>query len=126
MKKELVKKELAIVLGSTGNMTFALANVLIGLKKHCSKEFDTIIFEQDIIPKNKELISSIKNCAFIEYKYPYQDIKHSDATIKRFTEMAFSRYECFDLLEKYKTVIWLDIDLLIQGDVTLLQNEVNG
>lgn len=121
-----MKKELAIVLGSTGNMTFALANVLMGLKKYCNSSFDTIIFEQNISSNDKELLSYFINCEFRDYKYPYENVQHAEAAIKRFTEMAFSRYECFDLLEHYQTVIWLDIDLLIQGDITTLKNEISG
>ena len=35
--------------------------------------------------------------------------------------LTFAHYEIFNLLEQYKTAIWLDIDTAIQGDISGLQ-----
>ena len=34
--------------------------------------------------------------------------------------MPYSKYECFNLLDEYKKVLWLDIDTVIQKDITPL------
>jgi len=117
MRECLEKKELAIVFGATGNMTFALGNVLIGLKKHSPHlNADIIVFEQNISVKDKNILNSILSCRFIYYKFPYDGFLTKD-TLKRFSELTFARFECFKLLNKYKKVLWLDIDILICQDI---------
>ncbi|MFA6988623.1 MAG: glycosyltransferase [Candidatus Gastranaerophilaceae bacterium] len=114
------KKEFAIVLGSTGNMTFAVANVLSGLKKHSPALFsDIIIFHNDITEKDKNLLNKILPCKFVDYEFPLKDTsKFNEAYFNQFTKLAYSRYECFNLLNEYKNVLWLDIDVLIQKDIS--------
>ena len=118
------KKDLAIILGSTGNMAFAVANVVMGLKKHCKLNFDLIIYcDEKFSEKDKNLISEIKTSNFINYKYFEESKEKFDSnTINRFTNLAFSRYECFRLLDKYKKTVWLDTDLLIKKDISELIN----
>ncbi len=113
------KQELAIVFGVTGNMAFALGNVLMGLKKHNPDlNEDIIVFEQGISEKDKNLLSSIIPCNFYEYQFPFDNPEFSADCLNRFTHLSFSRYECFRLLDKYKNVLWLDIDILIQRDIS--------
>lgn len=115
MENPLDKKDLAIVLGSTGNMAFAVANVLIGIKKYTPNlQTDFIIFENDFEPKDKELLNTIFPCKFLPFEFP---IVVHEKQIKRYSTLAFSKYECFNLLNDYKKVIWLDIDILIQGNI---------
>ena len=100
------KKELAIVLGATGNMTFALANVLFGIKKHINSiKYDVFVYYKDISDKEKQILNSIIPVNLIEYNFPLIEIsKHSK---NRYSLLAYSRYECFDYLDKYKKVLWL-------------------
>lgn len=115
-----MKKELAIVFGVTDNMAFALGNVFLGLKKHCQNlKADIIVFEQGLKNKDKRILNSIFPCKFIEYRFPHQG-HLTNKTLKQFSELTFSRYECFDLLNHYKNVLWLDIDILIKKDITPL------
>ena len=118
MRELSEKKELAIVFGATGNMAFALGNVLIGLKKHNPElKADILVFEQRITEKDKNLLNTILTCKFIEYKFPHQG-SLTDETLKKFSELTFSRFECFDLLSEYKKVLWLDVDILIKRDIS--------
>ncbi|OGU60055.1 MAG: hypothetical protein A2X64_07620 [Ignavibacteria bacterium GWF2_33_9] len=122
-----MKKELAIVLGATGNITFGLANVLMGLKKNNIKiPHEIIVFEQNISARDKKLLNQIIPISFIEYKYPTTGEIHSKSTCDRFTQMTFSRYECLTLLNEYKKVLWLDVDLLIKGNLTPLVADFNS
>ncbi len=92
------KKEMAIVLGASGNMAFAIANVLMGLKKHSPNlADDIIIFQQDMSEKEMQLMQTILPCKFIEYKFKE---KMDDEYFGRFTPVAFSRYDCFDMLDE--------------------------
>jgi lipopolysaccharide biosynthesis glycosyltransferase len=119
-----MKKELAIVMGATSNMAFALANVILGLDSNLSdKNFDIIVFNEAIEEKDKTLINSILPCKFIDYDYPSDEYNTTDFKHLRFTKITYSRYECFDLLGEYENVLWLDIDIVINRDLWPLINE---
>jgi len=112
------KKELAIVFGITGNLAFALANVIMGLKKHSNHlSSDLIVFHQKVSEKDQNLINSILPCRFVEYNFPIKNDK-SEKIFFNLSQLTYSRYECFNLLDKYKKVIWLDVDILIQKDIS--------
>lgn len=122
------KKELAIVLGCTSNMTFALANVILGISNKSSDlNSDFIIFHNGIIEKEQELLKKIVNCNFIEYEFPLKENKKFlESSMKQFTYLMYSRYECFDLLHSYKNIIWLDIDTVVKGNLALLLDYCKG
>jgi len=114
------KKELGIVFGATGNMAFAVANVLIGLRKTNSfnLKFDIIIFHDNITEKDQAILNSILPCKFLIYEFPIRDLSGFNMNFfNQFTRLAYSRYECFNLLNEYKKIIWLDIDVLIQDRI---------
>lgn len=114
------KKQLAITFGITGNWAFALGNVLIGLKKHNpSLNADIILFFDNLSLKDRFALKKIyPDIQLRKYKFPYETKDINNINI--FSEMAFSRYECFNLLNKYKKVVWLDVDIVIQNDITKL------
>lgn len=119
------KKDLAVVLGSTANMTFALASVLLDLKKHLNCDFDLIIYHKDIEQSEQNLLNSIIPAKFIEYNFADKNTR--EKSLNRYTLLMFSRYECFDLLDGYKKVLWLDIDVIIQKDLTeFIKTKTNG
>lgn len=122
-----MKKDLAFVLGATGNISFALANVIIGLVRHKpSTPFDIIVYEQGISNKDKEIINSIYPVNFIEYNVSENLKNVNSSALQRFTELSLSIYECFGLLDVYKKVIWLDCDVLIQDKIDNLINQTNN
>lgn len=114
-----MKKGVAIVFGITSDYTFALANVLIGLKKQGSNFWDDIIvFHDGIEDSDKNALDSILPCSFIEYTKEFlrNNLEELPAT-KEYSLMALSRFECFELLKKYRKVMWHDVDILIQNDI---------
>lgn len=104
------KKRTAIVLGINENWVFAAAALLMGLKENLSKVDPEIVIIQDGVKKREQdLLGQILPCRFIEFDQPVPDnIRHS-----RGTHLKFSRLLCFDLLDKYSKIIWLDTDMLI-------------
>ena len=103
-----------IVLGITDNWIFAAATVLLGVKKYTTKKnFDVIIFHQNLNSRNKKSLNKIFKCQFIQF----DESKINSKRFKKITKMAFSVYECLTLLPKYKRVIWLDADLVIKGNI---------
>lgn len=114
------KKEFAIVFGVTANLTCALANVVIGLKKYSPNLADEIVIYHDEISENdQKILNSILPCRFIKYEFPINDTsKFNEAYFNQFSKLAYSRYECFNLLKEYNKVLWLDVDILIQKDIS--------
>jgi len=114
------KREIAIVFGITKNLTFALGNVILGLKKHSPNFADEIVvFHDGINDKDKEILNSILPCRFIDYEFPIKDQSKFDPFFfEQFSSMAYSRFECFSLFEEFEKVIWLDVDILIQKDIS--------
>lgn len=111
------KKELAIVFGITKNLDFALANVLIGIKKYFSvKEYDIIVYHDGIEEDTQKKLSLILPCNFILYKNKISSEELDREYLALYSNMCLSRFECFDLLNKYKKIIWHDVDILIQKD----------
>jgi len=118
------KKELAVVLGATANMTFALASVIMDLKNNINRNFDLIVYHKDISDKDQNLLNSIITCEFKDYELEPSDI--SNHSLNRYSLLAYSRYECFELLNNYKKVIWFDIDIFIKKDLSsLIDLEIN-
>ena len=105
----MIKKKLAIVLCTTINQMFAVGNVLIGLKKHFSlqeDEYDIILYVNKRLDKRDEnAINNIyKNTIINLYKSPFpKSFKNSNCALQ-WSVMAFARYECFSLIEKYNKV----------------------
>lgn len=112
----------AIVCGITGNYAFALGNLILGFKRH-NPDFDVDfhIYYQNLRESDKNILNDLANCTFNEYHFPeIKDKVANDIWFSKFSELMFSKYECFRLLEKYEKVLWLDVDMLIQGDIRSL------
>jgi lipopolysaccharide biosynthesis glycosyltransferase len=111
----MAKKELAIVFGVTGNISFTVGNMLLGLKKYLNdRTFDCIIYHLGVSAEDQNVLNAILPCRFIPYDFPVLDSdKYEVLAGKRYTTLSYARFECFALLETYKTVLWLDTDILL-------------
>lgn len=113
-----MKKKVALVFGITFNFTFALANTLIGLKKYNNKFWnDIIIYHDGINKKDMEDINKILPCIFIKFSDEYSFNNIPKEAREKYSEACFYRYACFNLLKNYKSVIWNDVDILIQNSI---------
>ncbi len=116
-------KNTAIILGATGNLAFALAVVLKGLKRHNApllQEADIIIYYQNMSQTVRDALNAIVPCRFEEYHFPHMEgmLPHA---LRDYGEMTFVRYECFRFLKHYQYALWLDADILIQGDISAMR-----
>jgi len=116
------KRQLAVVMGVTPDFAFAASGVLQALRRFPpSSDFDVILFHSGIGEKDCRLLSAILPCRFVSYSLPeVLRERMGEAVLRNFSELTFSRYECFALLEEYERVVWLDVDLLIRGDTSEL------
>lgn len=103
----------AIVMGFTRAWAGPAAVVLQALNAVEPQPFDTVMMVQDLPQAQRELFNQIRPCTFIEYE---PELKNPDR-FARVSSMAFSRYECWSMLTKYKRVLWIDSDTLPVGEV---------
>jgi len=114
------KKNLLVVMGITSDMAFAAANVLKSLTEFPpDKDFDVLIFEDGLSSKDKALLNQIRPCRFELLELP-EEFNISPKQLKRYSKMVYCKYECFDKLENYRNVLWLDVDIVIQGETKAL------
>ncbi len=117
-----VKKKTAIVFKLTGNFAFALASMLLDLKRVSSPFFDEIIvFHDGISRKQKRLLHSILPVRFICYKFPIRSLSvRLSPPVLYFTPLVFASFECIKLLEEFENVIQLDYDQIVLRDFSEL------
>ncbi|TET39258.1 MAG: glycosyltransferase family 8 protein [Planctomycetota bacterium] len=121
--KDMRKLELAIVMGITDNWAFAVATILFALRKDAKRiNFDVIVFHDGLSRRSKNLLSGIHPCMFLDYEL---DLIDADK-FARVSKMAFARYECFALLEKYCQVLWIDADALLKSSILPQVNSENS
>jgi lipopolysaccharide biosynthesis glycosyltransferase len=108
-----------IALGLSKNMTFALGTLLLNLKSlGMTSDTDVIVFHDGISNHQQEIMSSIATCVFVPYKSPFKSLRVKlSRSVRRFTPMVFSKYEAFQLLDKYESVMWLDYDICILSSI---------
>ncbi len=115
------KKKIALAYGITGGYVDILANVLIGLK-HKSKKFwnDIIVFHEGITEEQKKHLNKIVECKFIELKARDFLKNVPRVQLELYSVATFFRFESFSLLDDYEKVIWSDVDVLYQKDISEL------
>lgn len=116
------KKRTALVLGASSDMLFAVGTFIIGLKKTNPHFADDIIVFYDIMPnETRRKFETFGNVILKHYECPFAaDIADNYFASKLYTDMVYSKYECFGLLEEYDTVVWMDYDMYLLGDVSEL------
>lgn len=111
-----MKKKVAIVFGITFDYVFALANVLIGMKKHDIFWDDIIVYHDNVDLIEQKKINKILPCIFRRISMEKFKGEVNQESITTYSYLAMARFECFDLLRDYEYVIWHDVDILIQKD----------
>lgn len=117
-----MKKGNAVVFGLTADHVFAVASVMMDLKRYSANVVDEVVIIHDGIGgRDQKLLNTILPSRFIPYDFPIHSTKVKNASaIQYFSKMVFSKYECLRLLEDYKSVMWLDYDMVLQGDIAEL------
>jgi lipopolysaccharide biosynthesis glycosyltransferase len=109
-------------MGITPDLAFAAATILLALRRFppCG-EYDVVLHHGGLRSPDLAALSSVQRCHFVPYRCPEDIRTHIPRrTLRAFSDLVFAKYECFELLRHYSQVIWLDADLLIKGDTTVL------
>jgi lipopolysaccharide biosynthesis glycosyltransferase len=111
-----MKKNNAVVFGLTADHVFAVACVMMDLKRLSPGLVDEVVVIHDGINKhNRMLLGSILPTRFILYDFPLKSRRVlNTGSVRHFTKMVFSKFECLRLLDDYKNVVWMDYDIVIQ------------
>ena len=119
-----MKKESVLVTGGTSNDVPAIASLLINLKQtNIDLVQDIIIFHDGIKRSEQRLMKKIFPVEFRKYQYPSRNKQFDSVVTNYFHTMVFCKFECFKLLNEYKSVLWTDYDVVILKNLSkLLQN----
>ena len=118
------KKNTAVVFGLTHEYAFAVACVIMDIKKYSPNwAYEVVILHDGISINDQKLLNAILPCRFIKYDFPIKDnSKFNQRILNYFSKMVFSKFECLKLLDDYKNVVWLDYDIVIKKDISELTN----
>lgn len=129
-------KKHALFLFCTKEWCFAIANLLISLKKyHLHQDIDVIIFHNGLIDSDVLLLKQIYNNInfhlynddiFIRSSGIKLDEYVGSKTSSRYTSIIFSKFEIFDFFNMYSKILCLDADSLFLGDVDIIYKNNNN
>lgn len=117
-----MSKKNAIFLACNEKFIFTLCTTLLSLKKNSPKileNADILIYYQGFTHEDIAFIRRIVECQFVEYKFAVAtNFEH--ANFKKFSQLTFARYEVFDLMDIYKKVLYIDVDVMISGELNYI------
>ena len=122
------KKKLAFMLAATEDYIFAVGNIVLSIMKYMpNKDYEFVIYYDQIKDADKKVFKKQGKCSLRKYimnsnfentirkNCPrFNNIEDS----KHYNFIKFSKFEAFSLLKEYETVVWLDADISIQGDLS--------
>ena len=121
--QEKTENKNAIFFAISDNYSFAVANIIMGLKKYSPilmEGVDIIIYHNGISEKNKRLLNTLHiNTCFIEMHFPeeWKELLEHPKT-KRWGEYVICKFFGFELIKKYEKALHLDADMHVQGDIS--------
>ena len=110
-------------MASDENQAFAVANVIIGLKRYNKDLIDTIFIYHEMTNETIDKIGNIwkDKIVFVEYNYEKfkKDLIDKDNIIigSRWKHFIYAKAYLFKILESYDYAIWLDNDVLILNSI---------
>lgn len=114
------KKNRAVVFGLTSNHIFAVACVMMDLKRLSPELADEIVVIHDgVSARDQEILNGILPSRFVLYEFPVKSrrVLYAKST-QHFSKMVFTKFECLKLLDDYRNVMWLDYDIVVQADIS--------
>lgn len=125
-----MKKKLAFLVAVTPNIAFAAGNIAIALDKYMHKrDYEVLIYYSELPEGDLEALKKINRCVPVQF---FPDDKLVDYLMRHLPAecpyksvnklMLLAHYEIFNLLDEYENTVWLDADILVQGDLWNLLN----
>lgn len=127
-----MKKNLAYLLVASENIIYAAANVALSLNRYLKDlDYEILIYHTGLSDKNLQALTKIPHVktecfsfpeGFSETMLSKKGLPENGRWKNKNSLLTAVHFEIFDLLHLYHTVIWLDVDILIQGDISSLKN----
>jgi hypothetical protein len=116
---------LAIVCAVTADHCFALASLIAGFRRHnAGFAGKFVIFHDGLGAEQQGQLRALwPDMVFHPYGPEVVSRRFGPAidlggVLARFSPMIFAKFEMPDLLAEYDKCLWLDVDMLVQGDLT--------
>lgn len=119
-----MKNRFAIVYACDKNFLFTFCVSLLSIKKYSPDilaDADIILFYNGLDNEDISLINKIHRVECIEYRFPLE-INYQDENFKKYTQLAYARYEIFSMLKTYEKVLYIDVDTMVTNDLTHIFN----
>lgn len=124
-----MKERVAIVLGTTKDSAFAVANVIVGLERYSSSWVSAIFVYHDGLSEQdmtalKALSPKVRFELYEQEKF-FERVSISSLftePLRYYTHMTFCRYEMFNLLNSFHSAVWIDFDVLVRKDISSIAN----
>lgn len=126
------KKPLLYLLAATENIIFAAGNVALALNKYMpNKDYEVLVLHRGLKSKNEKALLSIPKVKLQKLEFPegFEELMlSSDQGLPKGrwnnpnSLVAAAHFEIFKYLDEYQTVIWLDVDMSVQADISELEN----
>lgn len=122
-----MKKDKAIIFIVNKSYLFALGTMIINLQETRNNIYDEIVIYYDGLDNfDLDQIRKIEpRVKFIEYKLVTWEEEHIKVTspiakqfLDRYSHLAWSKYKVIEQLENYNKILYLDVDMLIKGDIS--------
>ena len=95
-----------------------VGTLLEQVKEKSPNTFDeAIVYNINFTEKDKAVMNAIMPCRFIDYNPPLSEKLFELDNFKRFSKIAFARYEMFNYLNEFERIMWIDTDVVIQENL---------
>lgn len=108
---------------------FALSAMIVNLQQTNANIYDAIVVYHDDLTESdcQEFIKLEPKIQFIKYDYTIWEKEHKPVEttlakqfLMRYSHLAWSKYKILELLKDYKHVLYLDLDIIVRGDISEL------
>ena len=106
----------AVVMGITGNWAFAAGTVLLALRRHNPDlNADIVVFCDGSLPAEDARILQDMGAQLVPFTPVAAEL--TEEALSVFSPLSLAKFHCFDLLQHYESVVWLDSDILVQDSL---------
>ena len=114
------KKDKCVMFATSSAYVMGVANVIIGIEKYSPGLIDDyVIFYNENDPiKETDIQAFMGITTNIQYRKLPKDTALSEREQDRYSSLLLAKFHIFDLLEEYKYALYLEADMLVQGDIS--------
>jgi lipopolysaccharide biosynthesis glycosyltransferase len=119
-------RSIAIAMGLTSDMSFAAGAALLSFADHHDVDsFKVYVFSDGMMPKLERAMRARGiDLEIIRFKAPVNWLTLWGApSIRYFSPLVLSKFECMNLVSSHPLVIWMDYDVVVKGNLGELFQE---